>query len=98
MEGPPPNSGACRVLNRGWIGNWISHVSDYRAGEARVSKASANTEGRLLSRPSRCGKLDYFFGAIASLVALAMRNFTTVLALIWMGSPVCGLRPMRALR
>jgi len=34
---------------------------------------------------------DYgFLGAIASLAALATRNFTTVLALIWMGSPVCG--------
>src|SRR6202162_4010499 len=42
---------------------------------------------------------DYgFLGAIASLAALATRNFTTVLALIWIGSPVCGLRPMRALR
>src|SRR3984893_6634546 len=42
---------------------------------------------------------DYgFLGAIASLAALATRNFTTVLALIWMGSPVCGLRPTRALR
>jgi len=46
-------------------------------------------------------KSDHYFlggGAIASLVALATRNFTTVLALIWIGSPVCGLRPMRALR
>ena len=43
---------------------------------------------------------NYFFagGAMASLVAFATRNFTTVLALIWIGSPVCGLRPMRALR
>src|ERR1700693_1447917 len=42
---------------------------------------------------------DYgFLGAIASLAALATRNFTTVFALIWMGSPVCGLRPTRALR
>jgi len=43
---------------------------------------------------------NYFLagGAIASLVAFATRNFTTVLALIWIGSPVCGLRPMRALR
>src|SRR5205807_8013743 len=40
----------------------------------------------------------YFLGAMASFAALATRNFTTVLALIWMGSPVCGLRPMRALR
>jgi hypothetical protein len=29
-----------------------------------------------------------FFGAITSFTALATRNFTTVLALIWMGSPV----------
>src|SRR5260370_27588645 len=53
-----------------------------------------------LSRPSQWishGE-DYFLGAIASLAALATRNFTTVLALIWMGSPVCGLRPTRALR
>jgi hypothetical protein len=47
------------------------------------------------------GQPDIYFlagGAIASLVAFATRNFTTVLALIWIGSPVCGLRPMRALR
>src|SRR2546423_2012587 len=41
---------------------------------------------------------NYFLGAIASLAALATRNFTTVLALIWIGSPVCGFRPTRALR
>src|SRR5438128_11395117 len=41
---------------------------------------------------------NYFLGAIASFAALATRNFTTVLALIWISSPVCGLRPMRALR
>src|SRR5215813_293636 len=40
----------------------------------------------------------YFLGAIASFAAFATRNFTTVFALIWIGSPVCGLRPMRALR
>src|SRR5713101_7649580 len=34
----------------------------------------------------------------ASLNALAARRRTTVLALILMASPVCGLRPMRALR
>src|SRR5205823_4159782 len=37
-------------------------------------------------------------GAMSSLALLATRNFTTVLALIWIGSPVRGLRPMRALR
>src|SRR5580704_76939 len=52
-----------------------------------------------LSRPSESiSNTNYFLGAIASLAALATRNFTTVLALIWIGSPVCGLRPMRALR
>src|SRR5215470_13516960 len=40
----------------------------------------------------------YFLGAIASFAALATRNFTTVFALIWIGSPVCGLCPVRALR
>ena len=35
---------------------------------------------------------------MTSLAALATRNFTTVLALILMASPVWGLRPMRALR
>src|SRR6185369_45401 len=70
------------------------------AGEgARPTHRPDNTKGRLFSRPSHKPKnQNYFLGAIASLVALATRNFTTVLALIWMGSPVCGLRPMRALR
>jgi len=41
----------------------------------------------------------YFFTPkIASLAALATRNFTTRLAAILMDSPVAGLRPMRALR
>ena len=40
----------------------------------------------------------YFLPRIASLAALATRNFTTRLALIWMVSPVAGLRPTRALR
>jgi len=35
---------------------------------------------------------------IASFAALATRNFTTFLALIWIVSPVAGLRPWRALR
>ena len=46
------------------------------------------------------GEQRYFFlgGTTASLNALAKRNFTTVLAGILIGSPVCGLRPMRAFR
>src|SRR5580698_6453664 len=56
-------------------------------------------KGQLLGRPLIDFKNYYgFLGAIASFAALATRNFTTVLALIWMGSPVCGLRPTRALR
>lgn len=43
---------------------------------------TANTKGRLLSRPFVEEGCYYFFGAIASLVALATRNFTTVFALI----------------
>jgi len=44
-----------------------------------------NTKGRPLGRPCNRAKFDDYFlagGAIASLVALATRNFTTVLALI----------------
>src|SRR4051812_31484040 len=41
------------------------------------------------SRPSNIKEIrNYFLGAIASFAALATRNFTTVFALIWMGSPV----------
>ena len=43
-----------------------------------------------------CAGPDYF--KTASLNDLAARKRTTVLALILMGSPVAGLRPMRALR
>src|SRR5215469_16541416 len=48
--------------------------------------------------PRKLRAQTYFLGAIASLAALATRNFTTVFALIWIGSPVWGLRPTRALR
>jgi len=45
------------------------------------------------------GSQNYFFTPkIASFAALATRNFTTFLALIWIFSPVAGLRPTRALR
>ena len=40
----------------------------------------------------------YFLPRIASLAALATRNFTTRLAGILISSPVAGLRPIRALR
>ena len=41
---------------------------------------------------------SYLVPRIASLAALAMRNFTTRLAGILMVSPVAGFRPIRALR
>src|SRR3981081_2111955 len=66
---------------------------------ARSKKTQQKIKGR--TEPAFVIDLEaenYFLGAIASLAALATRNFTTVLALIWMGSPVCGLRPTRALR
>src|SRR5579864_5740414 len=40
----------------------------------------------------------YFFGDMTSFAAFATRKFTTVLAGILIASPVCGLRPMWALR
>src|SRR5271170_2199355 len=49
--------------------------------------------------PRSASQRNYFFtGAIVSFATLATRNFTTVLALILIVSPVCGLRPSRALR
>src|SRR5580700_5736363 len=49
--------------------------------------------------PQSVSQSNYFFaGAIVSFATLATRNFTTVLALILIVSPVCGLRPSRALR
>ncbi len=66
------------------------------------NKLENETEkGRLFQPAFTTSKFYNYFlagGAMASFVAFATRNFTTVLALIWMGSPVCGLRPMRALR
>ena len=41
---------------------------------------------------------DHFEPRIASLAALATRNFTTFLAGILISAPVAGLRPTRALR
>ena len=43
-----------------------------------------------------CGRESYF--RTASFSTFAGRRRTTVLALILICSPVCGLRPMRALR
>src|SRR6516225_2574743 len=56
-------------------------------------------KGRQPAGPGKIRTRSYFFGgAIVSFTALATRNFTTVLAGILIASPVCGLRPMRALR
>src|SRR5687768_12272034 len=62
------------------------------AGPRRGSRSCVDSE-RSREAP------DYFLGPrIASLAALATRNLTTFLAGMWIGSPVAGLRPMRALR
>src|SRR6201996_7915845 len=58
-----------------------------------LGRAPALFGGRSQEKPC------YFRGgAMLSFAALATRNFTTVFALILIASPVCGLRPMRALR
>src|SRR5580658_8747738 len=60
---------------------------------------NAKGEKRMGFSPFVRSPACYFFGgAMTSLAALATRNFTTVLALILIAAPVCGLRPMRALR
>src|ERR1017187_8904747 len=70
--------------------------------QPRDPKHPKRTEKRATS--IRFGFLDfscppvYFVPRMASLAALATRNFTTRLALIWIVSPVAGLRPMRGLR
>src|SRR5690606_19719023 len=43
-------------------------------------------------------RCDYFRGRTASLSCLAMCAWTSVLAGIWIGSPVAGFRPSLALR
>src|ERR1041385_1590356 len=58
-----------------------------------------NKKGPPAAAGEPCEKrTDYLAPRIASLAALATRNFTTRLAGIWICSPVAGLRPMRALR
>src|SRR5262249_5352581 len=80
-----------------------AYVSKTRAGAPHGEPALFFTEvcsGKLLraSRDSLIRQLDYFLPRMASLAALETRNFTTRLAGILIASPVCGLRPMRALR
>src|SRR5271170_7922062 len=69
--------------------------------EEKQADSRANEKGRAQGSPFFCaawGSGYFFGGAITSLADFATRNFTTVLALILMASPVWGLRPMRALR
>jgi hypothetical protein len=68
------------------------------AGRSRVRKAGTGAGTAIDSkRPARGQPLArdeeqiYFFGTIKSFAALATRNLTTVLALIWMASPVWGV-------
>src|SRR6478736_6874009 len=63
-----------------------------RGSPPKKQRPSAFAEGLLKSRT------DYLLPRMASLQALATRNFTTRLAGIWICSPVAGLRPRRALR
>ena len=60
-------------------------------GRCLLTSARSTCRGRTMIR---C----YLRGRTASLSCLTMRALTTVLAGILMGSPVAGLRPMRALR
>src|SRR4029077_20357767 len=53
--------------------------------------------GRRAERPPRDVQ-SYFLPSTASFRLLARRNLQTRLAGILIGSPVCGLRPIRALR
>src|SRR5439155_26533453 len=62
-------------------------------GTARAPRSREPTAADRRARPR-----PHFFPSTASFRDLARRNFTTRLAGILMGSPVCGLRPIRALR
>src|SRR5262249_47557450 len=53
---------------------------------------------RPAARRDGARRSSYFLPSTVSLRLLARRNLHTRLAGILMGSPVCGLRPMRALR
>src|SRR5579863_1666183 len=70
---------------------------EVESGKSRAKRKEEKHEASpLFSGPVQT---NYFLGgAMTSLAALATRNLTTVLALILMAWPVCGLRPMRALR
>src|ERR1700761_4540311 len=72
----------------------------FRSPVSTVPRPTRNKKGRHTAGLLHFrGKKNYFLpGAIASFAALATRNFTTVFAGILIGSPVCGLRPTRALR
>src|SRR5579863_5673222 len=66
---------------------------------ARLILFQAKAKGEAAASPFVQPSPNYFFGgAIVSFAALATRNFTTVFALILIAAPVCGLRPIRALR
>src|SRR5690348_11598076 len=77
----------------------IGHeVSFYLATDEHRFTQMKNKKGAPVSRSALELKSNYFAPRMASLQALATRNFTTRLAGIWMVSPVFGLRPMRAAR
>src|SRR5262249_20184961 len=63
----------------------------------RSQKREREPERRRAGDPPR-GFQSYFLPSTASFRLFARRNLHTRLAGILMGSPVCGLRPIRALR
>src|SRR5262249_16919938 len=71
-------------------------------GRSTNALIKTNTRRRLWCSPPTRGKrsarYDRACRQTASLSSLAARKATFLLALIWIGSPVAGLRPMRAAR
>src|SRR5207245_1567373 len=88
----PPRAGGSRPLAR------PGAASRRRARErATRRRGAASRLGRRAVGPPP-GRPSYFLPSTVSFKLLARRNLHTRLAGILMGSPVCGLRPMRAFR
>src|ERR1700733_1328962 len=75
---------------------WPSYFCAGRKNSAGSGRRRPPIFARFFQGPILAARGIYF--RTASLSALDGRKRTTVLALILIASPVCGLRPMRALR
>src|ERR1700733_12576725 len=75
---------------------WPSYFCAGRKNSAGSGRRRPPIFARFFQGPILAARGIYF--RTASLSALDGRRRTTVFALILIGSPVCGLRPMRALR